>query len=29
MVIFGKYDIDYIFHLVNALYAGFNFGLVI
>ncbi|CAD8172442.1 unnamed protein product [Paramecium pentaurelia] len=29
MVIFGKYDIDYIFHLVNAIYFGQSLGLLI
>ncbi|CAK63293.1 unnamed protein product (macronuclear) [Paramecium tetraurelia] len=29
MVIFGKYDIDYIFHLVNVIYFGQSFGLLI
>ncbi|CAD8177567.1 unnamed protein product [Paramecium octaurelia] len=29
MVIFGKYDIDYIFHLVNVIYFGQSFGLMI
>ncbi|CAD8100234.1 unnamed protein product [Paramecium sonneborni] len=29
MVIFGKYDIDYIFHLFNAIYFGQSLGLLI
>ncbi|CAD8178802.1 unnamed protein product [Paramecium pentaurelia] len=29
MVIFGKYDIDYIFHLVNVVYFGQSLGLLI